>query len=220
MATAKQLEQAIGLIQKNQYADAEALLTPLLNNSASDVDVWQLIALARKGQNNLVSAEFAFSRSIELLPSPTVVTNLGNLYRQMGREEDALDCYERALDAEPAHLPARVNKGSSLLALSRIAEATALYTDILHELPEHTNTRIGLAQALIRDGHYRDATLHLEKVLSDDPDNAAALNSLGVIQKVLGRPEEAVSTLKPAALFAPATSEPRTNLAIALALSG
>ena len=61
MATAKQLEQAIGLIQKNQYAHAEALLTPLLNNSASDVDVWQLIALARKGQNNLVSAEFAFS---------------------------------------------------------------------------------------------------------------------------------------------------------------
>ena len=154
MATAKQLEQAIGLIQKNQYADAEALLTPLLNNSASDVDVWQLIALARKGQNNLVSAEFAFSRSIELLPSPTVVTNLGNLYRQMGREEDALDCYERALDAEPAHLPARVNKGSSLLALSRLTEASALYTDILQELPEHTNPRIGLAQALIRDGNY------------------------------------------------------------------
>ena len=31
MATAEQLNQAIALIQGNQYADAEALLTPLLN---------------------------------------------------------------------------------------------------------------------------------------------------------------------------------------------
>ena len=158
MATAKKLEQAIGLIQKNQYTDAEALLTPLLNNSASDADVWQLIALARKGQNNLVNAEFAFSRSIELLRSPTVITNLGNLYRQMGREKDALDCYDRALEAGPANLPTRVNKGRSLLALSRLAEATAPFTDILQQLTEHTNARIGLAQALMRDGHYRDAT--------------------------------------------------------------
>ena len=49
MATAEQLNQAIGLIQSNQHADAEALLTPLLNQSATDADVWQLIALARKG---------------------------------------------------------------------------------------------------------------------------------------------------------------------------
>ena len=72
----------------------------------------------------------------------------------MGHEEDALGCCERALDAEPAHLPARATKGSYLLALSRLAEASALDTDILQELPEHTNARIGLAQALMRDGNY------------------------------------------------------------------
>jgi len=49
MATAEQLNQAIGLIKGNQHADAEALLTPLLNQSATDADVWQLIALARNG---------------------------------------------------------------------------------------------------------------------------------------------------------------------------
>ena len=41
-----------------------------------------------------------------------------------------------------------------------------------------------------------------------------------MIQKILGRPEEAVSTLKRAAGSAPATSEVQTNLASALALSG
>ena len=115
MATAEQLNQAIALIQGNQYADAEALLTPLLNQSATDADVWQLIALARKGQLDLAGAEVAFKQSIDLHPAPAVVTNLGNLYRQMDREQDALACYNRAIEAAPSHLPARVNKGRSLL---------------------------------------------------------------------------------------------------------
>ena len=41
MATAEQLTQAIGLIQGNQHADAEALLTPLLNQSATDAEALQ-----------------------------------------------------------------------------------------------------------------------------------------------------------------------------------
>ena len=175
MATAEQLNQAVALIQGNQHADAEALLTPLLNQSATDADVWQLIALARKGQLDLAGAEAAFKQSIDLHAAPPVVTNLGNLYRQMGREEDALACYNRALEAAPTHLPARVNKGRSLLALSRLEEAATLYTAILEELPEHINARIGLAQSLQSSGQTRAATVHFEKVLAHEPDNAAAL---------------------------------------------
>jgi len=220
MATAEQLNQAIGLIQNHQHADAEALLTPLLNQSAADADVWQLIALARKGQLDLTGAEIAFKQSIDLHAAPAVVTNLGNLYRQMGREEDALACYNRALEAAASHLPARINKGRALLALSRLEEATTLYTGILEELPEHTNARIGLAQSLQRSGQHRAATLHFEKVLAQDPENAAALNGLGVIQKVSGHPGEACRTLKQAAASAPTAPEVRSNLASALALSG
>ena len=220
MATAEQLNRAIGLIQNNHHADAEALLTPLLNQSITDADVWQLIALARKGRLDLAGAEIAFKQSIDLHAAPAVVTNLGNLYRQMGREQDALDCYDRALQAAPSHLPARVNKGRSLLALSRLEEAATLYTNILGELPEHANARVGLAQSLQRSGQHRAAMLHFEKVLSHEPENAAALNGLGVIQKVSGRPREASRILKRAAASAPTLPEVRTNLASALALSG
>ena len=101
MATAEQLNQAIALIQGNQCADAEALLTPLLNQSATDADVWQLVALARKRQLDPAGAEVAFKQSIDLHPAPAVVTNLGNLYRQMDREQDALACYNRAIEAAP-----------------------------------------------------------------------------------------------------------------------
>ena len=110
MATAEQLNQAIALIQGNQYADAEALLTPLLNQSATDADVWQLIALARKGQLDLAGAEVAFKQSIDLHPAPAVVTNLGNLYRQMDREQDALACYNRAIEAAPRIYPRELTK--------------------------------------------------------------------------------------------------------------
>ena len=60
-----------------------------------------MIALARKGQLDLAGAEVAFKQSIDLYPAPAVVTNLGNLYRQMDREQDALACYNRAIEAAP-----------------------------------------------------------------------------------------------------------------------
>ena len=132
---------------------------PLRNQSATDADVWQLIALARKGQLDLAGAEVAFKQSIDLHPAPAVVTKLGNLYRHMDPEQDAMACYNRAIEAAPSRLPARVNKGRSLLALSKLEEATTLYTSILEELPEHINARIGLAQSLQRSGQTRAARL-------------------------------------------------------------
>ena len=107
-----------------------------------------------------------------------------------------MTCYNRAIETVPSHLPARVNTGRTLLALSRLEEATTLHTNIRKELPKHTNARIGLAQSLQRSGQTRGATLHFEKALAHEPENAAALNGLGVIQKVSGRPEEASRTLK------------------------
>ena len=71
-----------------------------------------------------------------------------------------------------------------------------------------------------RRGQTRAATLHFEKALAHEPENAAALNGLGVMQKVSGRPKEASRTLKRAVASAPTAPEVRTNLASALALSG
>ena len=69
-------------------------------------------------------------------------------------------------------------------------------------------------------GQKRAASVHFEKVLAHEPENAAALNGLGVIQKISGRPEEGCLTLKRAVASAPSAPEVRTNLASALALSG
>ena len=101
MATAEQLNQAIRLIQGNQYSDAEALLTPPLNQSATHADVWRLIALARNGQLDLASTEVAHKQAIDLHPAPAVVTNVGNLYRRVDREQDAMACYNRAIETAP-----------------------------------------------------------------------------------------------------------------------
>lgn len=220
MSAVDQLNRAIGLIEADRHTEAEALLTPLLDDGHNSADVWQLMALARKGQRDLSGAETAFIRSIELFAAPAVITNLGNLYRQMNRDEEALGCYDRALAAAPSHLPARINKGRALLALARHREARDLYANLLEQLPEHTNARIGLAQALQGEGQHQAAMQHFEQALMTDPANAAALNGLGISQKVLGHSKKAVATLQQAVASAPAASEVHTNLASALALSG
>ena len=47
----------------------------------------------------MAGAEVAFKQSIDLHPAPAVGTNLDNLSRQMDRAQDAMACYNRAIEA-------------------------------------------------------------------------------------------------------------------------
>jgi len=54
-------------------------------------------------------------------------TILGILYRDLGRYNDAIDCYNKALEIDPKHIDVWLNKGAALAWLKRYDQATECY---------------------------------------------------------------------------------------------
>ena len=60
-------------------------------------------------------------------PDLRCVDNKGNALSALGRKEEAIACYDRALEIEPRYAHAWNNKGIALSALGRKEEAIACY---------------------------------------------------------------------------------------------
>ena len=61
-------------------------------------------------------AAAAYEKALKLRPNnPDVMTDLGTVYRDMGRLDDALRMYQQAAKADPKHANSRYNQGVVLL---------------------------------------------------------------------------------------------------------
>jgi len=127
---------------------------------------------------------------------------LADVYRVLGRYEDAASAYRRALEtAVGADLAARARlrrKGAVVEQLRGNAElALATFQTVLAELPpdermERARTLLSLAELLFRRGNADAAIIHLTAVLADqaqprdDEAAAEALKLLGTIHSYRG----------------------------------
>ena len=75
-----------------------------------------------------------------------VRAELGSLYLDAGRYEDAAAWLRSALEIEPRNLPARNHLALSLLNLGRMDEAVATYEETLRLQPEHPASLLGLGR--------------------------------------------------------------------------
>ena len=75
-----------------------------------------------------------------------VRAELGSLYLDAGRYEDAGAWLRSALEIEPRNLPARNHLALSLLNLGRLDDAVATYEETLRLEPEHPASLLGLGR--------------------------------------------------------------------------
>jgi len=75
-----------------------------------------------------------------------VRAELGSLYLDAGRYEDAAAWLASALEIEPRNLPARNHLALSLLNLGRVDDAVATYEETLRLEPEHPASLLGLGR--------------------------------------------------------------------------
>jgi predicted O-linked N-acetylglucosamine transferase (SPINDLY family) len=77
--------------------------------------------LIRLGRNN-DSIEY-FNKAIKLDPTPELFTDFGNTLSELLCYEDALVCYDAAVDLQPSHYEALLGKGNVLHKLKRDKDA-------------------------------------------------------------------------------------------------
>lgn len=98
---------------------------------------------------------------------------LASFFRSQGMAEEMASVAERWIRTEPDRLEARVRLGEAQLRLGRLAEARAMFEEVLKVQPFHLLGHLGMAQALAQLGG--NPFPHLDAALELDPAATASV---------------------------------------------
>jgi len=102
----------------------------------------------------------------------------------------------------------------------RLAEAEALYRQILATQPEHAEALHLLGVIAVQVGRHDAAVEWIRKAVALDPKNPEAHSNLGVACRALGRLDEAIAAYRRALELQPDYPQAHNNLGAALAAQG
>lgn len=119
------------------------------------------------------------------------IYSLAFLDRKAGRFERAIEGFERALELDPASLPAWVRLGDCQLSLGRLEPARASLERALELDPESAAARSTLGQVALSEKDYAAAVEHLQAALESVPAASRLHHPLGLAYRGLGDLEKA-----------------------------
>jgi TolB-like protein/Tfp pilus assembly protein PilF len=138
-------------------------------------------------------AEASFARALELAPgNAEVLRGAGVLSWILGRIDEGILLYRRAVEQDPLSAGAYHNLGYALHHANRFAEAEAAYRRSLELAPQRAVTRANLALALLALGRAEEAPAETLR----EPDEWARLWELAIAHHAQGHRAEANAALR------------------------
>jgi tetratricopeptide (TPR) repeat protein len=119
--------------------------------------------------------------------------NKGSSLDNLGRPQEAVACYDRAIEMDPKFADAWFNKGVSLLALKKPAEAVACYDRALELKPRFEQALSNKGVALRALGKVGEALACYERALQINPRHPDAWVNKGVALRAEGNLDEALA---------------------------
>ena len=119
-------------------------------------------------------------------------SNKGFSLDSLGRHEEALRCFDKALELDPRDAAVWNNKGTSLGSLGRHEEAIRCYDKALELDPQHTSAWYNKGTVFSGLRRHEEAIRCYDKALELDSRLASAWENKGTSMGRLGRQEEAI----------------------------
>lgn len=166
-------------LNRGQFHEAEGLYRQATAVAPGFARGHMDLGLALKQQGRLQAAEQSLLTSLQLLPSPSVLTNLGALYYQEERYSEAARYFERSVQATTPNAIPFWNLADAYRQLGRNAEASEMYrkaqamsqSDLIQN-PRDAVARVGLAYSLAQLGVRDQAEFEVLQALGMGPGNA------------------------------------------------
>lgn len=143
-----------------------------------------------------------------MLPDPIIVAaqalrtdsrrllDQANQAARQGRHRQAVEFFERALQAAPDAAAPRVRYSAYLMQRGRRARALALLSEAMRLDPADSSARYRLAVLLVQSGEVDQAVTQLEGIVEEDPRNVSAHLLLAEQYQQLKRDDDAVRQLE------------------------
>jgi tetratricopeptide (TPR) repeat protein len=145
---------------------------------------------------------------------------LGRKLANEGQLDEAIACFEKALEIDPNSAEIHSNLGSALALAGRNDEAIDHYRKSLAIRPNSVPTHNNLALILVRQKKFDEAIDHYLNSLKLDPQIVETYGYLGDALRSVGKLEDACGLYRKALELQPEWAQMHNNLAIALTQLG
>jgi tetratricopeptide (TPR) repeat protein len=133
------------------------------------------------------AAERSIRRALELAPGNAIVLRLaGNLTSNLGRLEEAIELYRRAVDQDPLSPAGYQSLGICCLAAGRLSEAEEAFRTSSELGPQRIGTHSGFALVLLEQGRGEEALAAAER----EPEPVFQLMTSAIVLHAIGRRRE------------------------------
>jgi len=142
--------RAVELFEQGRVDEAAAACAGALARNPHDAQALHLRGLiAERAGDHGRAAEF-IEMAVAVAPAVGLYRyNLGNAQRMLGRPEDAIGSYSRAVELEPDRFAAWFNLAQVQAERGRPVPAIAAFRQALRVVPASAEARLGLAGALV-----------------------------------------------------------------------
>ena len=175
--------------------------------------LWGLVKIRRQDHQGAIQC---IGRAIGLDPNAAgYYCNLGNIYYQLRKLDDAETCYRWALELKPDYTLVHNNLGNVLSDQGKLDEAVHSYQRAIELKSDYAEAHHNLGLVLNDLGHTSAAADCFRRLLELRPDFVEAHHQLGICLKQQGQLDEAIACYQRALELQPDHAEVLSNLGAA-----
>jgi tetratricopeptide (TPR) repeat protein len=205
--------EGLALHRQQQLEQAMAIYERVLRQMPDHAGALHHVGLIAFAAGNYNIAAGFIRGALAILPTSAAHGDLGNAYKELGRLDDALGCYDRALALDAGNSDMHYNRATALQALGRFDAALAGYDAALALNPNDPEARNNRGVALKELGRYEEALDSLDLALAMVPGYADAHNNRGNVYIELKRFDDALACYDTVIALGAASAETHFNRA-------
>jgi len=210
------LQQAVALHQAGRLAEAKSLYEQILTAQPGQFDSLHFLGVIALQTGDTATGVRLIGEAIAINPKAAAAHfNLGNALRALGRPDEAVASYDRALALRP-DAETHFNRANALKELRRLDEALAGYDRALALDPDGAAAWYNRGNALKELGRPEEALVSYDRALFLRADYPDAHNNRGNALRDLKRMEEALASYDRALSLRPDDAETHNNRGNAL----
>jgi tetratricopeptide (TPR) repeat protein len=214
------VDAVLGEMRAGRLLEAQSRCLQALAANSEEPELLHLMALIYFNAAEFDHAVEWASRAIRKDPRPSYLTTLGDALLRLGRLQEALQVFDKAVQLKPEDGDLWRQMGNALLKARRSGEALLCFQHAVKLNPTYADAAYKTGVLLKEEGRLEEALVYLDRSADAQPDHASTFALRGFVRASLRRYEQAIGDYELAIRLDPEHTQACSNLGNALKALG
>jgi tetratricopeptide (TPR) repeat protein len=170
------------------WAETYSLCEALLAQDPHHFGALNLLSLVALSVDQPGEALALLDSALVLIPDePSALVNKGAALHQLGRKQEAISAYQRAVQSDSTYSHGWYNLGTTLKEVGRLEEAEAALRTCISSQEDYEAAHFNLANTLMELRRYDEAVFHYDRCVQLDPSKSEAYKNRSFAHLMMGR---------------------------------